>query len=589
MSDRIHTRQNRSTMGPRCWIQGGLLPFLCAGSFLSAVCGTRMASAEGFEDWRIGGDWYEAGDVRVDVYNERRLIGDRGTGVLVNGRIGKTQSLVTKRRDYGDAEVHLEFLVARGSNSGVIFHGNHEIQILDSYGVASPTAGHCGGVYPPAESEPTYRHLPGGAPPRINAAKPPGEWQSLDIVFRAARFTPAGRKIEHARFVRVVHNGVLIQENVEVPHASGTNWDRPQHPRGPIIIQGDYGPIAVRNLRVRDGRSESLPPHRRNVAPPGFTALFNGEDLTGWHTSPEVLDAWSVEDGVLKSHGLVEHYRASLVTRKQYRDFILLLEFRFPTISDSGICFRRLLPEIPGFGKLEQFNLRSGGGLGHLESYYFLPHGIARRVGLQEEEEPHVRHIDPEVGVWHRVKLTMNGRTFSAEYDGEVLYDRFRFHDWMMSLEPGPILLQKHQVVRGGNLGGENPCPIEFRNVFIRELGPDASGDASASSQRAWHDPARDASNHEDHLARIEVQDLPKGYDPARHQVYVDSRLADLTEAQRRRISALWNEKQARDPDMSNRGFSFVKILAYVADEEQLSATGIRELDPDVSQRRSQE
>jgi len=209
-----------------------------------------------------------------------------------------------------------------------------------------------------------------------------------------------------------------------------------------------------------------------NVPPEGFTALFNGKDLTGWHTPPDVLANWSVEDGVLKSPGLVEHYRASLVTKKHYRDFILMLDFRMPTISDSGICFRRLIPKIQGFGDMEQFNLRSTGGMGHLESYYFLHNGIARRMGLTPDQEPQVRHIEPEVGVWHTVKLTMQGRTFSAEYDGELILDRFRFHDWMMNLEPAPILLQKHMVVRGGSLGAENACPIEYRNIFMKELAP---------------------------------------------------------------------------------------------------------------------
>ncbi len=211
-----------------------------------------------------------------------------------------------------------------------------------------------------------------------------------------------------------------------------------------------------------------------NVPPKGFTALFNGKDLAGWHTRPDVLDNWFVEDGILKSPGLVEHYRASLVTKTHYRDFILMLDFRMPTISDSGICFRRLIPKIQGFGDMEQFNLRSTGGMGHLESYYFLHNGIARRMGLKPEQEPTVRHIEPEVGVWHTVKLTMQGRTLSAEYDGEVILDKFQFHDWMMNMESAPILLQKHMVVRGGSLGAENPCPIEYRNVFIRKLEPDA-------------------------------------------------------------------------------------------------------------------
>jgi len=226
-----------------------------------------------------------------------------------------------------------------------------------------------------------------------------------------------------------------------------------------------------------------------NVPPEGFTALFNGKDLTGWHTPPEVLANWFVEDGVLKSPGLVEHYRASLVTKKHYRDFILMLDFRMPTISDSGICFRRLIPKIQGFGNMEQFNLRSTGGMGHLESYYFLHNGIARRMGLTPDQEPQVRHIEPEVGVWHTVKLTMQGRTFSAEYDGEVILDRFRFHDWMMSMEPAPIVLQKHMVVRGGSLGEENPCPIEYRNIFIKELAPEAADSYTTSSHAVMLPP----------------------------------------------------------------------------------------------------
>ena len=53
----------------------------------------------------------------------------------------------------------------------------------------------------------------------------------------------------------------------------------------------------------------------------------------------------------------------------------------------------------------------------------------------------------------------------------------------MMNMEPAPILLQKHMVVRGDNLGDENPCPIEYRNVFIKELGPDDTVSAPSPSQ----------------------------------------------------------------------------------------------------------
>jgi 3-keto-disaccharide hydrolase len=751
---------------------------------------TPLGTDDNFAAWHQSGDWYVAGDATLNPDQSRLLVGKPGTGVMINGKSGKTQSLVT-RQTFQDVEVHLEFMVAKGSNSGVIFHGNHEIQILDSHGIENPNAGHCGGVYPRAENEPTYHHIDKGSPPRVNAAKPPGQWQTLDIIFQAARFDKAGDKTAHAKFGKVVHNGQVIQEDVEMPYAHGPNWDRKQYPRGPIIFQGDYGPIALRNIRVRpwnvgdkgtharqagsqpsklnvpppsftalfngkdftgwrvhpkvkemwsieDGvlkshglleewgadlvtereyqdyvlmvdfrmpalsdsgihfrnlapamlgkmgdaeqfnirskggmgqlesfhfvpesmkltedqfpqveyvdpeigvwhtikltvvgktitaqldrevildefeypegmlatgpnairfqkhrfteggkpgarnpcpiefrnifikeiePSEPVEPRGLNVPPPGFTALFNGKDLTGWHTRPEVSENWFVENGLLKSTSLVEHYRASLVSKKQYRDFILMLEFRMPTISDSGICFRRLIPEIPGFGTMEQFNLRSRGGMGHLESYYFLPKETAEKVGLKEEEKPHVRHIDPEVGVWHKVKLTMKGRTFSAEYDGEVLHDNYQFHDWMMNLEPAPILLQKHMVVRGDNLGAENPCPIEYRNVFIKELGPGDAIPPSPSRSGATAKRMPDLPNA-GLLARIDARNLPEGYEPAKHQDYVDQHWPELSPVQVGRALQLWKVKQEIDPDMPNRGFSFVRILAYVAEGE---------------------
>ena len=251
------------------------------------------------------------------------------------------------------------------------------------------------------------------------------------------------------------------------------------------------------------------------------------------------------------------------MTEKEYRDFVLMLEFRMPTISDSGIMFRRLIPEIPGFGNQEQFNLRSKGGMGHLESYYFLPKETAEKMGLKEEEKPHVRHIDPEVGVWHTVKLTMKGRTFSAEYDGEVLHDNFQFHDWMMNMEPAPIRLQKHIVVHGDNLGDENPCPIEYRNIFIKELGPsDVSRPVAHRRQTVGRNATpRSGERSYDLLARIDKTELPDEYDPAKHQEYVDRRWPKLSPEQVARALQLWKVKQEIDPDMPNRGFSFVKIL----------------------------
>ncbi|TWT81462.1 hypothetical protein CA13_29150 [Planctomycetes bacterium CA13] len=295
---------------------------------------------------------------------------------------------------------------------------------------------------------PEVMKLPKPQHPKIKSIDPEiGKWHTIKL-------TVVGQTVS------AEVDGDVIIERFEYP--PGILSMEPSHLRFQKhrFVEGRPGvrnpcSIEFRNIFIKeleDEDEEAAQTSGLNVPPPSFTALFNGKNLEGWHTPPLVQEFWSIEDGVLKSSGLIETWGASLATKKHYRDFVLLLDFRMPTISDSGINFRRLIPEIPGFGDMEQFNLRSRGGMGHLESYYFLPKETAMKVGLKEEHKPHVRHIDPEVGVWHTVKLIVKGRTFSAEFDGEVLHDNFQYHDWMLNMEPAPIRLQKHIVVHGDNL-----------------------------------------------------------------------------------------------------------------------------------------
>ncbi|MHB1556211.1 MAG: family 16 glycoside hydrolase [Isosphaeraceae bacterium] len=105
--------------------------------------------------WRTPtGGWFEAGDARIDPKNARKLVPVDGKGVILNGRGGRTTNLFT-RDSFGDVEVHFEFLVPKGSNSGVKFEALYEIQIVDSHGVARPKATHSGGIYPRAELRPS--------------------------------------------------------------------------------------------------------------------------------------------------------------------------------------------------------------------------------------------------------------------------------------------------------------------------------------------------------------------------------------------------------------------------------------------------
>jgi Domain of Unknown Function (DUF1080) len=210
-----------------------------------------LVGEHGLDAWRKPtGDWIACGDAEPQPEHPKLLAAKSGSGSLVNGKTGKTPNLLSKQ-NFGDLEAHFEFLVPKGSNSGVKFEGFYEIQIVDSFGVAKPTASDCGGIYPRAEMLPRYHHIDEGTPPRVNAARPPGEWQSLDVTFRAPRFGRDGKKVANARFDKVVLNGQVIHENVEVKSPTGHVWREPEVAEGPILLQGDHGPVAFRNIRVR--------------------------------------------------------------------------------------------------------------------------------------------------------------------------------------------------------------------------------------------------------------------------------------------------------------------------------------------------
>ena len=120
--------------------------------------------------------------------------------------------------------------------------------MFDSYGKGIVEHSDCGGIYQ------RYVEAEGrgfeGHPPRVNASNAPGVWQSFDVVFRAPRFDAQGKKTENARFVEVKHNGVTVHENVEVTGGTRAHMQLDEAPLGPLMLQGDHGPVAYRNIRL---------------------------------------------------------------------------------------------------------------------------------------------------------------------------------------------------------------------------------------------------------------------------------------------------------------------------------------------------
>lgn len=169
--------------------------------------------------------------------------GDR----ILNGPNGRTANLVTEQK-FGDIELYLEFMLAKGSNSGVYLQGLYEVQIFDSWGSTEKmTTSDCGAIY--------HRWIDnqgvGGSAPSRNASRRPGEWQSFQIWFRAPRFDAAGKKIANAKFLRVLHNGLSVQGEVEVDGPTRAAMSIPEAATNPIMLQGDHGPVAYRNIYVR--------------------------------------------------------------------------------------------------------------------------------------------------------------------------------------------------------------------------------------------------------------------------------------------------------------------------------------------------
>jgi hypothetical protein len=195
-------------------------------------------------------DWVEADSVVLDEKNSKMLSFKEGKGIWVNGAKGRTKDLVTKEK-FGDVEVHLDFFIAQKSNSGVKLMSFYEIQIFDSFGKKELTGDDGGGIYPRAELEPKYHHIDKGIAPKVNACKPAGEWQTLDITFLAPRFDAEGKKTANAKFVKVMLNGQTVHENQEVEYPTGHNWRKKEVASAPLLLQADHGPVAFRNVRVR--------------------------------------------------------------------------------------------------------------------------------------------------------------------------------------------------------------------------------------------------------------------------------------------------------------------------------------------------
>jgi hypothetical protein len=222
-------------------------PFLLEDGWEPLLDGASLAGWQAC-DATATNEWKAVRAIRYERILGPTQLSGRGTagGVIINGN-GKTANLCSTRA-FGDIELYAEFMLAKGSNSGIYLQGLYELQILDSWGTTEPvSSSDLGGIY----HQWIDNRGVGGSAPRVNAARRPGEWQSYQAWYRAPRLDASGRKTEPARFLRVLLNGQLVQADVEVAGPTRAALDHPEGPTYPLMLQGDHGPVAFRNIHVR--------------------------------------------------------------------------------------------------------------------------------------------------------------------------------------------------------------------------------------------------------------------------------------------------------------------------------------------------
>ncbi|MCU0960520.1 MAG: DUF1080 domain-containing protein [Pirellulaceae bacterium] len=181
--------------------------------------GTDMSKWKGAEQWKVQDGYVIAGEGQIE-----------------------------SKDVFGDCQVHLEWasaVPAEGSgqgrsNSGVFLMGRYEVQVLDSYDNETYFDGQCGAIYKQR-------------PPLVNVCRPPGEWQTYDIIWKAPRFEDG--KLVSPAFITVLQNGVVIQNHFalegDTPYHRPPAYE-PHGDTGPITLQYHGNPVRFRNIWVRE-------------------------------------------------------------------------------------------------------------------------------------------------------------------------------------------------------------------------------------------------------------------------------------------------------------------------------------------------
>ncbi|MFY0607659.1 MAG: DUF1080 domain-containing protein [Cyclobacteriaceae bacterium] len=210
-------------------------------------------SLSSLDDFKPSGDnWIMVGEPIFGMEKPDEIKYTEGASTFLNLNNQETNKHLFSKMEHADIDLELEVMMPKGSNSGIYFQSRYEIQLLDSWGKKTPKHSDIGGIYQRWNNDlPDGEKGYEGIAPPVNAAKAPGVWQHLSISFVAPRFNDRGEKISNAMFRKVVLNGVVLHENKELSGPTRGAAFGNEAAMGSLMIQGDHGPVALRNIKYK--------------------------------------------------------------------------------------------------------------------------------------------------------------------------------------------------------------------------------------------------------------------------------------------------------------------------------------------------
>jgi hypothetical protein len=225
-------------------------------------------------------------------------------------------------------------------------------------------------------------------------------------------------------------------------------------PPGGITMRRHLVPfsLAVALLCVPPSRSEK-PESDQTEPPKGFTALFNGKDLTGWKVHGGKMEVWGAEKGLLYVQGGGGGW---LMTEKEYGDFELQLEFKMPKMGNSGVGIRAPRQGDPAYQGMEIQLLDDANWKGLRPT---------QNTGAIYDVVPPSKVLTKPFGEWNKMRILAKGRQIIVELNGtriiDANLDNYKDH---FKKHPGLLRTKGHIGLQSYNYR------VEFRNLFLKQL-----------------------------------------------------------------------------------------------------------------------